>query len=74
MEKLKFNQCQDCGCTGAQLVIEDWDDRYAVVVCPYCKRRGAPFLKPARGQTKGFPSPLLAIASWNSYNRDNEGW
>lgn len=70
MTNLKFNQCQDCGCPGGQLAIMRWGENLAQVQCPYCGRKGSVFpIK--RGMTKGTPN-TLAIASWNSYNRENE--
>lgn len=73
MEKeLKFNQCQDCGCPGAKLVIEDWGSRCLIVKCPYCGRKGVPFPKPSRGDGKTITRIILMIASWNAYNRENK--
>lgn len=76
MEKeLKFNQCQDCGCPGAKVVIkrlnydsveyENW-----VAQCPCCGRRSDPFVI-ARGMTKYTPLSF-AIEKWNMRNRENK--
>lgn len=70
MKELKLNQCQDCGCQGAQLKIEYCDEDMMVVKCPYCGRKGVPF-RVARGMAKYTPM-TVAINSWNPYNRANE--
>lgn len=71
MEKqLKFNQCQDCGCPGAKIIIEWQDANLAVPKCPCCGRKGVPFVI-ARGMAKGTPL-TLAAESWNINNRENE--
>lgn len=71
MEKvLKLNQCQDCGCPGAKLIIEVYDDSSMAVKCPYCGRKGKTFVM-ARKMAKSTPWKLAEV-TWNPYNRDNK--
>lgn len=67
---LKLNQCQDCGCPGAQLIIELLEDNYMQVKCPYCGRRGNIFVI-SRCNVKSTPYSA-AEKSWNPYNRENK--
>lgn len=69
-KEVVFNQCQDCGCPGAKIIIEWRDDNLVVPKCPYCGRKGVPFVI-ARGMTKGTPL-ILAAESWNICNRENK--
>lgn len=68
--KIKLNQCQDCGCPGAQLIVDMLDDNAMQVRCPYCGRKGSVFII-TRGNTKFTPFSLME-ASWNPYNRENK--
>ena len=60
-KELKFNQCQDCGCPGAQLTIVSWDENLAQVKCPYCGRKGSVF-PIARGMWKGTPNTKIYLS------------
>ena len=68
-KKVKFNQCQDCGCTGAQLMLITLADNTGVVSCPYCKRRGVPYIL---GKYGADPAIEVIVESWNIRNRNNE--
>lgn len=78
MNKLKLNQCQDCGCPGSKLLVNNYMDGSEEVECPYCRRKGKRFLGPksARGNGKVLLSMIvhmkLLCDSWNSINRVNE--
>ena len=67
--KIKLNQCQDCGCPGAQLIVDLLEDNWMQVRCPYCNRKGTRFNLSMR-YPKVDPE-LLMETSWNSYNREN---
>lgn len=68
--KINLNQCQDCGCPGAQLIIDLLEDNWMRVRCPYCGRKGMRF-----NLSRIYPEvapELLIETSWNSYNTDNK--
>ena len=67
-KKVKFNQCQDCGCPGGQLMLITLADNTGVVSCPYCKRRGVPYIL----DEYGYAPEKVIVESWNIRNRDNE--
>lgn len=71
MEKeLKFNQCQDCGCPGAQIIIDQRLDNTMAAECPYCKRKSDFFKFDVRGDLlKTF---VDILENWNFYNRSNK--
>ena len=72
----KLNQCQDCGCTGAQIQIKKLKD-YSInrawgwATCPYCGR-SSPRIE------LQIPEPGVrydiseVVNSWNSMNRENK--
>lgn len=68
-KKVKFNQCQDCGCTGAQLMLVAFASNEGAVICPYCRRHGAHY---ALGKYGADPAIEVIVESWNIRNRDNE--
>ncbi len=76
MKKMKLNQCQDCGCPGSRLLVNNYMDGSEELECPYCGRKGKRFLGPksARGNSKVLLSMIvhmkLLCNSWNSINRD----
>lgn len=72
MEKeLKFNQCQDCGCPGAQILIEQRLDGTMAAACPYCKRR-SDFLKVDVVKDDLLDVFVRILNNWNSHNRENK--
>ena len=78
MKKIKLNQCQDCGCPGSRLLVNNYMDGSEELECPYCGRKGRRFWGPksARGNGKVLLSTIVHIKllcnSWNPYNRANE--
>ena len=70
MKKLKFNQCQDCGCPGNQLIIISRADGMGVVQCPCCRRTSVPFVIDAGAPVED--NIILAVESWNINNRENK--
>ena len=67
MEKeLKFNQCQDCGCPGAKLEVDEFGVFLARISCPYCGRKGLVFPTACGCVDK------MAVLSWNPYNIENK--
>ena len=78
MNKVKLNQCQDCGCPGSQIQLIDVTGvRMArgsgksprlAFSCPYCKRTTKPiFLIDPKPEY----DLIALIERWNSMNRDN---
>jgi len=69
MEKLpRFNQCQDCGCPGAQIMIDQRLDNTMAARCPYCGRR-SDFLDANGDLSEVFTN---IVENWNSLNRENK--
>lgn len=69
MEKLlRFNQCQDCGCPGAQIIIEQRLDNTMAARCPYCSKRSEFF--DANGDL--LEVFINIVENWNSLNHENK--